>query len=81
MKTVNARDLQKKNQGMCGCIPTRPGCHHASWQARGRDGWSRGKGLGGRSASDLVKVLEVYRGEETGADDFDQGASRATEET
>jgi hypothetical protein len=23
----------EKNQGMCGYVPTGPGCHHASWQA------------------------------------------------
>jgi hypothetical protein len=61
--------------------PNRPGCHHASWQARGRDGWSRGEGLGGCGASDFFDLLEAYRGEEKRTDDVDEGAAHATEET
>jgi hypothetical protein len=56
MKTVNARDLQKKINGMCGYVPTGPGCHHASWQACRRDRRRRGEGLGGRRASDLFNL-------------------------
>src|SRR4029453_2995441 len=66
---------------MCGYVPTGPGCHHASWQARRRDGWSRGKRLGGGGASDLSNLLEAYRGEKKGVDDVDEGATNPTEET
>ncbi len=33
------------------------------------------------SASDIFNLLEVYRGEEKGADDVDEGATDPTEET
>ena len=65
---------------MCGYVPTGPACHHPSWQTSRRDGWSRGERLGGRRASDLFNVLEVYRGEEKGADDVDEGATDPTKE-
>src|SRR5215475_2082101 len=62
-------------------VPTGPGCHHASWQARRRDGWSRGKRLGGGGDSDLCKLLEAYRGEKKGANDVDEGTTNPTKET
>src|SRR5215475_7129622 len=66
---------------MRGYVPTGPGCHHASGQARRRDGWSRGKRLGGGGDSDLCRLLEAYRGEKKGADDVDEGTTNPTEET
>src|SRR5262245_46517999 len=66
---------------MRGYVSTGPGCHHASWQARRRDGWSRRKRLGGGGDSDLCRLLEAYRGEKKGADDVDEGTTNPTEET
>ena len=81
MKKVKARELEKKIKECVDVSQQDQVIITRRWQASRRDGWSRWKGLGRSSVSDVVKLLEVYRGEEEGADDVDEGAARATKET
>ena len=71
MKTVNARDLQKRKK-MCRYVTTGSGCHHAPRQAGGSVGWRRRQGLGRCGASNLVNFLEADRAEAKGVYPFDE---------
>ena len=70
MKTVTARDLQKKVKECVGLVSGGSHCYHPSREAGRGDGWSRGKRLGGSRAANVFNFLETCRGSEKAADDL-----------